>query len=75
MKMVKVIDIELFELTVDEAFKVSRGTDILVYNTLFDKSRIYEGGRSIKNFWKKISPVLHSEIKFFVFKLEDVLVE
>lgn len=72
MKMVKVIDVELFELTYEEALKVARGKDILVYNKLFEKSRIYEGGRSIKNMWNKISPVLHSELKFFVFKKEDV---
>ena len=72
MKMVKVIDVELFELTYEEALRVTRGKDILVYNKLFEKSRIYEGGRSIKNMWNKISPVLHSELKFFVFKKEDV---
>ena len=72
MKMVKVIDVELFELTYEEALKVARGKDILVYNKLFEKSRIYEGGWSIKNMWNKISPELHSELKFFVFKKEDV---
>ena len=72
MKMVKVVDVQLFELTSEEAMKVAKGKDILVYNRLFDKSRIYEGGRSIKNMWNQISPVLHSELKFFVFKKEDV---
>ena len=68
----KKIEIELFELTYEEALRVTRGKDILVYNKLFEKSRIYEGGRSIKNMWNQISPVLHSELKFFVFKKEDV---
>lgn len=72
MKMVKVVDVELFELTSEEAMQVAKGEDILVYNRLFGKCRIYEGGRSIKNMWNKISPVLHSELKFFVFKKEDV---
>lgn len=72
MKMVKVVDVQLFELTSEEAMQVAKGKDILVYNRLFDKSRIYLGGRSIKNMWNQISPVLHSELKFFVFKKEDV---
>lgn len=72
MKMVKVVDVQLFELTPEEAMQVAKGKDILVYNRLFKKTRIYEGGRSIKNMWNKISPVLHSELKFFVFNREDV---
>ena len=72
MKMAKAVDMQLFELTSEEAMQVAKGKDILVYNRLFDKSRIYEGGRSIKNMWNQISPVLHSELKFFVFKKEDV---
>ena len=68
----KEFDVKLYELTLEEVLKVVSGKDILVYNKLFEKSRIYEGGRSIKNMWNQISPVLHSELKFFVFREEDI---
>ena len=35
MKMVKVVDVQLFELTSEEAMKVAKGKDILVYNRIY----------------------------------------
>ena len=68
----KVIETYLIELSLDEALKVKNLKDILVYNPIFDKFRVYEVGRSFKNMTHQISKALLPKLKFFVFKEEDV---